>query len=67
MAILLITHERGGVAKMADEVVVIYHGEIMEAGHSEAIFRQPEHQNLKALLQAVTQFDMKPNEKLVSL
>ena len=39
----------------------------MEAGHSEAIFRQPEHQYLKALLQAVPQFDMKPDERLVSL
>ena len=67
MAILLITHDCSGVAKMADEVVVIYHGEIMEAGHSKAIFRQPEHQYLKALLQAIPQFDMKPDERLVSL
>lgn len=67
MAILLITHDLGVVANMADEVVVIYHGEIMEAGQSEAIFRQPEHKYLKALLQAVPQFDMKPDERLVSL
>ena len=67
MAILLITHDLGVVANMADEVVVIYHGEIMEAGQSEAIFRQPEHKYLKALLQAVPQFDMKPEERLVSL
>ena len=32
MAMLLITHDLGVVANMADEVVVIYHGEIMEAG-----------------------------------
>ncbi|MBR7559984.1 ABC transporter ATP-binding protein, partial [Mycobacterium tuberculosis] len=31
MAMLLITHDLGVVANMADEVVVIYHGEIMEA------------------------------------
>ena len=42
MAMLLITHDLGVVANMADEVVVIYHGEIMEAGPVEAIFRQPE-------------------------
>ncbi len=67
MAMLLITHDLGVVANMADEVVVIYHGEIMEAGPSEAIFRQPGHKYLKALLHAVPQFDMKPDERLVSL
>ena len=67
MAMLLITHDLGVVANMADEVVVIYHGEIMEAGQSEAIFRQPQHKYLKALLQAVPHFDMKPGERLVSL
>ena len=67
MAMLLITHDLGVVANMADEVVVIYHGEIMEAGASEAIFRQPGHKYLKALLQAVPKFDMKPGERLISL
>ncbi|MGI9524621.1 MAG: ABC transporter ATP-binding protein, partial [Hyphomicrobiaceae bacterium] len=67
MAILLITHDLGVVANMADEVVVIYHGEIMEAGPSEAIFRKPQHPYLKALLKAVPHFDMKPGERLVSL
>ena len=43
MAILLITHDLGVVANMADEVVVIYHGEIMESGPAEDIFRRPEH------------------------
>ena len=42
MAMLLITHDLGVVANVADEVVVIYHGEIMEAGPVEAIFRRPE-------------------------
>ena len=42
MAMLLITHDLGVVANMADEVVVIYHGEIMEAGPVEDIFRAPE-------------------------
>ena len=34
---LLITHDLGVVANMADEVVVIYHGEIMEAGTGRGI------------------------------
>jgi peptide/nickel transport system ATP-binding protein len=67
MAVLLITHDLGVVANMADEVVVIYHGEIMEAGPVEAIFTRPQHPYLKALLAAVPHFDMKPGERLVSL
>jgi peptide/nickel transport system ATP-binding protein len=67
MAMLLITHDLGVVANMADEVVVIYHGEIMEAGPVEPIFRNPQHAYLKALLKAVPHFDMKPGERLVSL
>ncbi len=67
MAILLITHDLGVVANMADEVVVMYRGRVMEAGTREDIFRKPEHPYLKALLHAVPRFDMKPGEKLVPL
>ncbi len=64
MAILLITHDLGVVANMADEVVVIYHGEIMEAGTVDDIFRHPGHPYLKALLRALPHFDMGENERL---
>ena len=67
MALLLITHDLGVVANMADTVVVIYHGEIMEAGPVDDIYRRPRHPYLKALLAAVPHFDMKPGERLVSL
>ncbi|ENN85033.1 putative ATP-binding protein component of ABC transporter [Rhizobium freirei PRF 81] len=67
MAMLLITHDLGVVANMADEVVVIYHGEIMEAGPVDAIFRNPQHRYLKALMAAVPHFDMKPGERLKAL
>ena len=67
MAMLLITHDLGVVANMADEVVVIYHGEIMEAGPVEAIFRNPQHPYLKGLMAAVPHFDMKPGERLKAL
>ncbi len=67
MAILLITHDLGVVANMADEVVVIYHGDITEAGTASDIFRHPGHPYLRALLKALPHFDMKPEERLVSL
>lgn len=67
MAILLITHDLGVVANMADEVFVIFHGEIMERGTAEDIFRRPQHPYLKALLNASPHFDMKEGERLVAL
>src|SRR6185436_13791351 len=41
MAMLLITHDLGIVANMADEVVVMYHGKVVESGVLEDIFRDP--------------------------
>jgi peptide/nickel transport system ATP-binding protein len=67
MAMLLITHDLGVVANMADEVVVIYHGEIMEAGPVKSIFGNPQHPYLKGLMAAVPHFDMKPGERLKAL
>jgi peptide/nickel transport system ATP-binding protein len=67
MAILMITHDLGVVANMADEVVVMYRGQVMERGPVDAIFRDPRHPYLKALLHAVPRFDMKPGERLVPL
>jgi len=67
MAILLITHDLGVVANMADEVVVVYHGEVMEAGTVDDIFNKPAHPYLKALMDAVPHFDMHQGERLRSL
>ena len=67
MAVLLITHDLGVVANMADEVVVMYHGQIMEAGTREDIFRNPKHPYLKALLNAVPDLNMDYDTKLESL
>jgi peptide/nickel transport system ATP-binding protein len=64
MAMLLITHDLGVVANVADEVAVMYHGQIMEAGPVQAIFRSPQHAYLKGLMQAVPHFGMKPGERL---
>ena len=67
MAILMITHDLGVVANMADEVVVMYRGRVMERGPVEEIFKDPRHPYLKALLHAVPRFGMKPGERLVPL
>ncbi len=67
MAVLMITHDLGVVANVAEEIVVMYHGRVMEAGTQDHIFRDAQHPYLKALLRAVPRFDMKPGEKLVPI
>ena len=67
MAVLMITHDLGVVANVAEEVVVMYHGRIMEQGGLKDIFGDPRHPYLKGLLAAVPRFDMKPGERLVPL
>jgi peptide/nickel transport system ATP-binding protein len=67
MAVLLITHDLGVVANIAEEIIVMYRGEVMESGTLEDIFRRAEHPYLKALLRAVPRFDMKPGERLVPI
>jgi len=67
MAILMITHDLGVVANVADEVVVMYHGRVVERGTTHDIFSAPGHPYLKALLHAVPRFNMKPGERLVPI
>ena len=67
MAVLMITHDLGVVANIAEEVVVMYHGQVMESGTLETVFRRAEHPYLRALLRAVPRFDMKRGERLVPL
>jgi peptide/nickel transport system ATP-binding protein len=67
MAVLIITHDLGVVANMAEEIVVLYHGRVMESGTLDHIFSQPAHPYLKALLHAVPRFHMKPGERLVPI
>ena len=67
MAVLIITHDLGVVANVADEVVIVYRGEVMESGTLDDIFKAPEHPYLKALLKAIPHFNMKPGERLTPL
>ncbi len=50
MSILFITHDLGVIADIADEVVVMYRGDIVEKGHTEQIFKNPQHPYTKGLL-----------------
>jgi peptide/nickel transport system ATP-binding protein len=67
MALLLITHDLGVVANMADDVVVMYRGRVMETGTREEIFTDPRHPYLKALMRAVPRFSMAEGERLTPI
>ena len=67
MSVLLITHDLGVVANVADEVVVMYRGRTMEAGSREDIFRNAQHPYLQALMRAVPRFAMAENERLTPI
>ena len=57
MALLLITHDLGVVAQMAERVVVMRHGKVVEAGAVDAIFHAARHPYTRALLGAVPRLD----------
>jgi ABC-type dipeptide/oligopeptide/nickel transport system ATPase component len=52
-SVLLITHDFGVVAQMADEVAVMHQGEIVERGPVRAVLRQPQHPSTRLLLEAL--------------
>ena len=65
-AILLITHDLGVVAEMADKVAVMYAGKIVEYSDVLTIFKKPLHPYTEALLESVPRVD-KMQEKLTPI
>lgn len=51
--ILLITHDMGVVADLADRIMVMKNGEVVESASAETLFRSPRHPYTRALLEAV--------------
>jgi oligopeptide/dipeptide ABC transporter ATP-binding protein len=59
MAIMLITHDLGVVAEMADEVVVMYSGKVVERGDVRTIFGSPHHPYTQGLLHSIPRLDVR--------
>jgi oligopeptide/dipeptide ABC transporter ATP-binding protein len=57
MAIMLITHDLGVVAEMADEVVVMYAGKVVERADVRTVFGSPHHPYTRGLLQSIPRLD----------
>ncbi|MDS9471905.1 ABC transporter ATP-binding protein [Sporosarcina pasteurii] len=62
VSIILITHDLGVVAKIADRIAVMYAGRIIEIGLKREIFYHPQHPYTKGLLNSVPRLDLKDEE-----
>jgi oligopeptide/dipeptide ABC transporter ATP-binding protein len=67
MSIILITHDLGVVARMADHVAVMYAGQIVERGTAEEIFHRPAHPYTLGLKAAMPQPAEGARERLVPI
>lgn len=67
MAVILVTHDLGVVASVADRIQVMYAGKIVERGVVDEIFYKPSHPYTRALLNSVPKIHTNNKETLYSL
>jgi peptide/nickel transport system ATP-binding protein len=67
MAIMLITHNLGVIAEMADDVVVMYLGRVVEEGPVDDVFHAPKHPYTKALLRSIPSIESSARVKLPTI
>ena len=67
MSVLFITHDLGVVAEIADEVVVMYLGTVVERGDVDAIFYDPQHPYTRALLRSIPKLGAGTQRRLESI
>ena len=65
MAIMLITHDLGVVAEMADEVVVMYAGKVVERADARTLFTQPHHPYTEGLLKSIPRLGVRQDRLAV--
>jgi len=63
-AIILITHDMGVVTELADDVVVMYMGNIVEGGTVDEVLRTPAHPYTKALLRSIPLLGRGKNQEI---
>ena len=66
-AIVLITHDLGVVASLADKIAVMYAGKVVETGTANDIFYNPSHPYTSALLNSLPKHDTNKSDKLSSI
>ncbi|HRO14279.1 MAG TPA: ABC transporter ATP-binding protein [Paracoccus sp. (in: a-proteobacteria)] len=63
-AIILITHDMGAIAEMADKVAVMYAGRVIEHGPADAVLDNPGHPYTRGLLASIPRIDADPDADL---
>ena len=66
-AVIIITHDLGVVAELADDILVMYAGRAVEYGTAEHIFNEPEHPYTWGLLGSMPRFDRERSERLIPI
>ncbi len=66
-SIIIITHDLGVVAEIADEIAVMYAGRIVERGTTDEIFHAPQHPYTWGLLSSIPRLDNPRDEELVPI
>jgi peptide/nickel transport system ATP-binding protein len=66
-AVVIITHDLGVVAEMADAIAVMYAGRVVEQGSADTIFAAPEHPYTWGLLSSIPRLDSPRGEQLVPI
>lgn len=66
-SIIIITHDLGVVAEMADRVVVMYAGQVIESGTVKELFAKPQHPYTIGLLNSVPRLDMDKKQPLAPI
>ena len=66
-AVVIITHDLGVVAELADDILVMYAGRAVEYGTAEQIFNDPEHPYTWGLLGSMPRFDRAPTDRLLPI
>jgi peptide/nickel transport system ATP-binding protein len=63
-AVIMITHDLGVVAELADDVLVMYGGKIVEQGPANDVFRNPQHPYTWGLLGSMPRLDREVRDRL---
>jgi peptide/nickel transport system ATP-binding protein len=66
-AVIIITHDLGVVAEVAEDLLVMYGGKCVEYGSADQVFRQPEHPYTWGLLGSMPRLDRDVRERLISI
>jgi peptide/nickel transport system ATP-binding protein len=67
LSVILITHDMGVIAEMADAVAVMYLGKVVESGPIDTIFHAPKHPYTQALLRSIPSVLAEPRSRLATI